>query len=74
MSEQMNELLLTAAQVAQTLGVSKRQVFRLNSSAKIPAPIKIAGATRWRAQEIAAWIRAAAPDRKTWISIKEPRR
>jgi DNA-directed RNA polymerase specialized sigma subunit len=35
MSETTEQLLLSAAQVAQTLGVSKRRVSRLNSIANL---------------------------------------
>jgi len=48
------------------LSVSKRQIFRLNSSGKIPAPIRIGGAVRWSEQEISAWLAAGAPDRAIW--------
>lgn len=67
------EQLLTAAEVGKILGLSKRQIFRLNSSGKIPASIRIGGAVRWRADEISAWLAAGAPDRKTWESIRGAR-
>jgi len=62
----MNEVLLTANALGQMLGLSRRQIFRLNSCGKIPAPIRIGGAVRWSAQEIANWLEAGAPDRKLW--------
>ncbi len=55
------------------LSLSKRQIFRLNSCAKIPAPIRIGGAVRWDSQECAAWLTAGAPDRKTWEVMKQER-
>lgn len=55
------------------LSLSKRQIFRLNSCAKIPAPIRIGGAVRWDSQECAAWLTAGAPDRKTWEALKQER-
>ena len=64
------EKLLTAKAVGEMLSLSKRQIFRLNSSGKIPAPIRIGGAVRWPAQEISAWLAAGAPGRKTWEVMK----
>jgi len=52
------------------LSLSKRQIFRLNSSGQIPAPIRIGGAVRWSAEEISAWLAAGAKDRKTWEAMK----
>ena len=63
--------LLTAKAVGQMLSLSRRQVFRLHSCGKIPAPLRIGGAVRWRVQEISAWLAAGAPDRKAWAAMKE---
>jgi prophage regulatory protein len=58
--------LIDAKTLGAMLRVSRRTVFRLNSLAKIPMPVRIGGAIRWRAEEISAWLAAGAPDRKTW--------
>ena len=51
------ERLLSAKAVADVLGVSKRQIFRLNSNGgKIPAPVRIGGSVRWRRSDIEKWI------------------
>jgi predicted DNA-binding transcriptional regulator AlpA len=39
------------------LSLSKRQIFRLNSCKKIPTPLRISGAVRWRESDIALFIR-----------------
>ena len=66
-----NEIqLLTAKQLGAKLNLSKRQIFRLNSSGKLPAPIRIGGSVRWAESTIAAWLKVGAPDRKTWETIK----
>ena len=66
-----NEIqLLTAKQLGAKLNLSKRQIFRLNSCGKLPAPIRIGGSVRWAESTIAAWLKAGAPDRKTWETIK----
>jgi len=72
MEEQANQncQLWDAKTFGQRLSLSKRQIFRLNSCAKIPAPIRIGGAVRWDSQECADWLAAGAPDRKTWEAMK----
>ncbi len=63
--------LWDAKTFGQRLSLSKRQIFRLNSCGKIPAPIRIGGAVRWSAEEISAWLAAGAPDRRTWEARKQ---
>ena len=70
MSDETKEKLLTAKAVGEMLSLSKRQIFRLNSSGKIPAPVRIGGAVRWSAEEISAWLAAGAKDRRTWEDMK----
>ena len=62
--------LLTAKALGQKLSLSKRQIFRLSSCGKIPAPIRIGGSVRWAENTIAAWLKAGAPDRKTFEAMK----
>lgn len=68
-----NDNLLDAKTLSQILALSKRQIFRLNSCGKIPAPIRIGGSVRWSAEEISAWLAASAPDRRTWEQMKQAR-
>jgi len=68
------ERLLDAGALGKVLSLSRRQVFRLNASGKLPAPIRIGGAVRWRASEITDWLLVGAPDRSTWARIKEAQR
>lgn len=65
--------LLSAEAVGKMLSLSRRQIFRLNSSGKIPAPIRIGGAVRWAESTIAEWLAASAPDRRTWEALKQER-
>jgi excisionase family DNA binding protein len=68
----MNESrLLSAKELAHTMSLSKRQIFRLNTAGKLPAPLKIGGSIRWRADEIDRWLAAGAVDRRTWEDLKE---
>ena len=63
--------LLTAKVVGEMLSLSKRQIFRLNSCGKIPAPIRIGGDVRWAESTIAQWLKAGAPDRKTFEAMQQ---
>jgi predicted DNA-binding transcriptional regulator AlpA len=65
------ERLLTAKAVGEMLSLSKRQIFRLNSCGKLPAPIRIGGSVRWAESTIAAWLKAGAPDRKTFEAMQQ---
>ena len=58
--------MLTVADLASCLKVSTRQVYRMNRSALIPAPLKIGGCLRWREDEISWWLKAGAPVRSEW--------
>ena len=69
-----NEKALTAKAVGEMLSLSKRQIFRLDSCKKIPAPIRIGGSVRWSESTIIAWLAAGAPDRKTFEAIKGVRK
>jgi predicted DNA-binding transcriptional regulator AlpA len=66
MDEHKNQTpqLLSAKALGQRLSLSKRQIFRLNSSGKIPAPLRIGGAVRWSANTIGEWLKMGAPTRK----------
>lgn len=65
--------LLTAKQLGTRLNLSKRQIFRLNSCGKLPAPIRIGGSIRWAESTIAKWLAIGAPDRKTFEAIQQTR-
>jgi prophage regulatory protein len=62
--------LLNAKDLGKVLSLSKRQVFRLNSCGKLPAPIRIGGSVRWAESIIAKWLAAGAPDRKTFETMQ----
>jgi excisionase family DNA binding protein len=59
-------LLLSARTLAERLGVSVRTLWRLRTSGKLPQPVRLGGAIRWRAGEIEAWIEAGCPETRTW--------
>lgn len=48
--------MLSVAEVATLLNVSKRHVWRLKSAGKLPQPIKVGRAVRWTQESIATFI------------------
>jgi predicted DNA-binding transcriptional regulator AlpA len=62
--------LLTAKKLGTLLSLSKRQIFRLNSCGKLPAPIRIGGSVRWAESTIAKWLAVGAPDRRTFEAMQ----
>lgn len=68
----MNEnQLLTATQVGLMLALSKQQIFRLNSSGKLPRAVMIGGVVRWRLTDIARWQVLGCPGRREFEALKE---
>lgn len=58
--------LLSAKALAKILSSSVRSIWRYRSSGRLPETLKIAGAIRWRQQDIELWISMGCPDRKTF--------
>lgn len=58
--------LLTAKQVGLLLALSQRQIFRLNSCGKLPRPVRIGGAVRWKLADISQWQALNCPDRQEY--------
>jgi len=63
-------IALSAEDLAQRLGVSLRHIRRMNSAHRLPRPVRIGHSVRWLAEEIDAWLKAGAPDRKTWEAMR----
>ncbi len=63
-------LAVSAKELANLLGVSLRQVWRLNSTGRLPRPVRLGGSVRWRRDEIVAFVEAGCPDRQTWDAMR----
>jgi len=63
--------LLNASMLGQMLSLSKRQIFRLNSCGKLPAPVRIGGSVRWSNSTIQSWIDMGCPDRQTFEAMQQ---
>ena len=68
--------LLTAREVAHVLRISERSVWRLCSEKKLPAPLHVGGAARWKKTDIEDWFQRAtqardAAKRNSSTEVKE---
>ena len=59
-------LAYTANDLSTLLKCSKRHIAALNSSGRLPRPIRLGRSIRWRADEIREWLAAGAPSRDRW--------
>jgi predicted DNA-binding transcriptional regulator AlpA len=59
-------LLIDAKALAELLGRSERSIWRDDSAGRLPSPVALGGAKRWRVAEIHAWVEAGCPNRRTW--------
>jgi len=66
-------LLIDATGLAKLLGLSLRTVRRLDCSGKLPRPVRIGGAVRWRVEEVTAWLDADCPGREQWQTLRNSR-
>ncbi len=65
------ESMLIDARAAWTLcGLSKSSWYKNLSCGRIPRPVKIGGALRWRRLELEEWIAAGCPARSAWEGMK----
>ena len=67
-------LAYTRDDVAGLLQVSLRHVAAMNSSGRLPRPIRLGRAVRWLADELHAWLEAGAPARDRWEALKAAKR
>lgn len=54
-------LLMTADEVARSMNVAVRSIWRWRSCRQIPEPVIVAGSVRWRRQELMDWINRGCP-------------
>lgn len=66
----MAERLLKVNEVAERLGVSSRQIWKLAASERLPAPVRLARSVRWRESDIARFIELGCPSREQWQQTK----
>src|SRR5262245_35376515 len=70
----LSHVLLPKKASCAIAGLSDRTWSRLEAAGKVPAPIRVGKAKRWRAQELKDWIEAGCPDRASWEAIRRRHR
>lgn len=70
-TDQYPALTVNAKQAARLINVSVRQLWRLNSTGRLPKPIRLGNCVRWRKAELEAFIQAGAPHREKWEQMKQ---
>jgi excisionase family DNA binding protein len=60
------KLLIDTRETAKLLNVSEKTVFNMKTKGRMPAPICIGRAVRWRRRELEAWINASCPTQENW--------
>ena len=65
-TEKVETLLIDVKGVAAMLGVHRASVFKLRNTGRMPPPLRILGAVRWRRREIEDWVRAGMPPAERW--------
>ena len=70
---QPQPLAVDARTLGLMLSLSVRTIRKLDSSGKLPRPLKIGGhAVRWVVDEIRDWLAAGSPDRRAWELVRNP--
>jgi excisionase family DNA binding protein len=61
------KLIVDAAEAAELIGIARSTFWKLHSSGRTPAPLRLGGrVVRWRRDELAAWVAAGCPPREKW--------
>jgi predicted DNA-binding transcriptional regulator AlpA len=55
-----------ATEAARLCGVSRAHWWKLDSSGRCPAPIRLGRRCLWRVDELRAWMAAGCPPRDRW--------
>jgi len=66
--ELLGAVLLDRPGVAAMLHVSRSFVQKLHDTGRLPLPVRLGRAVRWRRDEMLAWIDAGCPARDQWES------
>ncbi len=63
--------LVSVKQLSALLQLSPSAVYELRASGRLPEPVRLGGAVRWRRKEIECWILADCPPRHRWQEMKD---
>jgi len=71
-SSALMPLLLSADETAALLGIARSHLYALHSSGRLgPTPVKLGKSSRWRRDEIEAWVLNDCPPRQKWQAMKD---
>lgn len=70
-NESVSQMLLRAADCARLCGVSRRTWFRLDTSLRTPASIRLGGSPVWRREDLDLWISWDCPSRNEFETRME---
>ncbi len=64
----LTPLLTDADGVAVMLGVSRRTVYKMQSTGELgPKALTVGGCKLWRTAELSAWVAAGCPQQEVWL-------
>lgn len=66
----MEPVLLSLRDLCKLLGRSSAALERDIACGRLPEPIRLGGARKWRKAEILAWVEAGCPCQKEWAAIR----
>lgn len=64
-------LLLNAKEAAELCGISRSKLYELHAAGRVPCPVRLDRAVRWRRRELEDWIEAGCPSRAEWEARKQ---
>ncbi len=68
-------LLLSAAEAARLLGISRSKFYQMHSAGLVPMPLTLGqGSIRWSVDELRLWVKMGCVSRQQWEAIKERQR
>ena len=66
----VDSLLLDAREAAAICGVSRSHWLAMHSAGRVPLPVRLGRAVRWRRDELRQWIEAGCPGRDRWTAAR----
>jgi predicted DNA-binding transcriptional regulator AlpA len=65
----VEQVLLDVRQTMAMFGLSKSSIYKLSAAGRFPRPVRIGRSTRWRADELRAWLADGCPPLSRWRGV-----
>ncbi len=65
--------LINASELAETLGISLRHLWRMKAAKELPKPVQLRNSVRWLLSDIEAWLEMGCPSQKRFEGRKATR-